>query len=64
MFTLIEKLGLLIALRREAAPLLLALGIAEFFFKFKSFTLECAGFLLTWYVLSYAQHILIDKRQG
>lgn len=25
--------------------------IAEFFYKFKSFALECIGFLVTWYVL-------------
>ncbi len=25
--------------------------IAEFFYKFHSFSLECAGFLLTWFVL-------------
>lgn len=30
-----------------------ALLLAEFFYKFHSFTLELAGFLLTWYTLSW-----------
>jgi hypothetical protein len=35
-------------------PLALAFLIAELFFKWRSFTLECAGFLLTWFVLDWA----------
>jgi hypothetical protein len=34
-------------------PLALALLIAELFFKWHSFTLECAGFLATWFVLDW-----------
>ena len=30
-----------------------ALIVAEFFFKFHSFTLELAGFLVTWYAMSW-----------
>ena len=40
-------------LKQESAPALLALIIAEVFFKFHSFTLECVAFLATWYVLSW-----------
>jgi hypothetical protein len=36
----------------EQAPILAAsLVIAELFYKFHSFTLECIAFLATWYVL-------------
>jgi hypothetical protein len=34
-------------------PLVIAFVIAELFFKWKSFTLECVGFLVTWFVLDW-----------
>jgi hypothetical protein len=38
----------------EQLPLLaVAIVIAEFFYKFHSFTLECIAFLLTWYALDW-----------
>ena len=40
-------------LKQESGPALLALVIAEVFFKFHSFTLECVAFFATWYVLSW-----------
>ena len=36
--------------------------IAELFYKFHSFTLECAGFLATWFVLDAAVHLLTGRR--
>lgn len=33
---------------------LISLTLAEFFFKFHSFTLECFAFLATWYVMDLA----------
>ena len=51
------------ALRRDSAfltrlpGLFLAFGIAEMFFKFKSFALECAAFLVTWLVIDW----LVDR---
>ena len=44
MFSLVKELGVQIALKREAAPFVVAFLIAEFFFKFKSFALECLAF--------------------
>jgi hypothetical protein len=35
----------------QAPSLAVAWLIAELFYKFHSFTLECAAFLLTWFVL-------------
>lgn len=63
MYSLIENLGLQIAMRREFLPFLLAFAVAEFFYKFKSFALECAAFLVTWYVLSFVQSWLAGRRQ-
>lgn len=58
MYTLLN----LLPLRRLAAEQLPALAIAwviaELFFKFKSFTLECAAFLATWFVLDAAIQLL------
>jgi hypothetical protein len=33
--------------------------IAEFFYKFHSFTLECLAFLATWFVLSVIQSLVL-----
>ncbi len=37
---------------RDLPPFVLAMVVAEIFFKFGSFTLECLGFLALWYVLA------------
>lgn len=37
---------------RDLPPLAVAMAIAEAFFKFGSFTLECLGFLALWLVLA------------
>jgi hypothetical protein len=34
-------------------PLVVAFGVAEFFYKFHSFALECGAFLVTWRVLDW-----------
>lgn len=38
--------------------LLLAFAMAELFYKFKSFALECAAFLLTWLVIDLVVDLL------
>ena len=58
MFSLVKELGVQVALKREAVPFIVAFLIAEFLFKFKSFTLECLAFLATWFVLSYIQSLV------
>lgn len=52
MHTLIHRLGLVETVRTELPWLMASMIIAEFFFKFHSFTLECVAFLATWYALS------------
>jgi hypothetical protein len=61
MFSLVKELGVQIALKREAAPFIVAFLIAEFFFKFKSFALECLAFLIVWSVLSFLQSLAISR---
>lgn len=51
MFTLISRLPTRELLYRQAPTLFGALAIAEMFYKWHSFLLEAAGFLLTWLVL-------------
>ncbi len=51
MFTLIRLSPVRQLLLRQAPALGASLLIAELFYKFHSFTLECVAFLGTWYAL-------------
>jgi hypothetical protein len=52
-------------LAAEQMPALLLAGlIAEFFYKFHSFTLECIGFLITWFVLDAAVQWMRSRTRG
>jgi hypothetical protein len=46
----------------QLPPLVAALVVAELFFKFHSFALECIAFLITWAILSYLQSLVIGRR--
>lgn len=50
MFTLVRTLPLKALLAEQLPTLLAAWLVAELFYKFKSFSLECAAFLVTWFV--------------
>ena len=41
---------------------LAAFLIAEFFYKFKSFALECIAFLITWYAFDAIFHFIFDRK--
>jgi hypothetical protein len=62
MFSYVRQVGIPTALAQEAPSLLTAFVIAEVFYKFRSFTLECAAFLVTWYALSWVQSRLVGSR--
>jgi hypothetical protein len=64
MFSLIKDLGIRVALKQEAVPFVAAFAIAEFFYKFKSFTLECLAFLATWFVLSFLLSLVLRPRNA
>lgn len=51
MFTLLRTLSARQLVIEQLPALAGAWLIAEFFYKFHSFSLECAGFLLTWFAL-------------
>jgi hypothetical protein len=51
MYTLFRNASLGALLSTQAPALLISLVIAELFFKWKSFALECLGFLALWFVL-------------
>lgn len=48
MFTLLRELPLRRLLSEQLPTLVFAWAMAEMFYKFHSFSLECAAFLLTW----------------
>ncbi len=61
MFTLSQALATREQTVTEGMSLIVALAIAEAFYKFHSFTVECAAFLLTWYGLSAAVSYLRER---
>lgn len=64
MHALVRSLGWKRFLREQGPPLLLAWVIAELFYRFHSFTLECAAFLATWYAFDLALSALVSTRLG
>lgn len=60
MYTLFRLLPVKRLAYEQMPALTLAWIIAELFFKFHSFTLECSAFLATWFVLdALTQRLLI-----
>jgi hypothetical protein len=57
-YTLIHSLPLRQLILEQVPALAASLIIAERFYKFGSFTLECLAFLTTWYLLDVAVHSL------
>lgn len=51
MYSLIRSTPLRGLIANVTPSFVISFAIAEFFFKFKSFALECIAFLLTWLVL-------------
>jgi hypothetical protein len=54
MYELVKQIGLSAFATREAVPFVISIAIAEWFYKFHSFTLEALAFLATWYLISSA----------
>jgi hypothetical protein len=51
MYALLRRTGLREGVLVEVPSFVVSLLIAEFFYKFKSFALECLAFLITWFVI-------------
>jgi hypothetical protein len=54
MYTLIKSFSAAVFAKHQLPALLIALTIAQLFYKFHSFILECVAFLATWFVLDWA----------
>ena len=52
MYALLCRVGVREGMLVEAPSFALSLVVAEFFYKFHSFTLECLAFLATWLAVS------------
>ena len=63
MYELLRSLGWARLVKEQGPSLLVAWVIAEFFYKFHSFTLECAAFLLTWFAIDLILWLLIPARR-
>jgi len=68
-YSLIRNYGVRKAFKSEAPSFAAAFIIASLFYEFHSFALECAAFLATWYVISWAYSLLArtlaaQKRAG
>ena len=64
MLKAIQKLERRDALLIEAPAMLGSLVVAELFYKFHSFTLECICFLGTWFVLSSVLSLISTRLRG
>lgn len=51
MYTFLKILSTRELLLEQVPAVMISLVIAEIFYKFHSFTLECIAFLATWYVI-------------
>jgi hypothetical protein len=61
MYQLIRSLTLSQLLSRQAPTLVASFLIAELFYKFHSFMLECGAFLLTWLVLDAVAEVVAAR---
>jgi hypothetical protein len=62
MYQLIHSLTASELFKRQLPIFLLAFVVAELFYKFKSFTLECVAFLVTWYVIDAVVQWMLPRR--
>jgi hypothetical protein len=56
MYTMTRSVPLRDLVLEQAPTLAVTIVIAELFYKFHSFTLECLAFLATWYLLDAARN--------
>lgn len=61
MYTLLTASGIRSALAAELPGFLLALLIAQIFYKFGSFGLELVAFLCTWWVATFIKELMFAR---
>ena len=62
MYSYVKSVGVPAFPVREAPAFTMSFLVAEAFYKFHSFTLECLAFLATWYSLSWLQSTVLGPR--
>lgn len=62
MYSLFRSMPLRSFLVAQMPTLVTAFVIAEMFYKFKSFTLECLAFLVTWTILDFVVSSLLGHK--
>ncbi|MEZ4605436.1 MAG: hypothetical protein R2880_10935 [Deinococcales bacterium] len=62
MYSLLQSLRLPRLLSEQLPIVAVSIIIAEIFYKFHSFTLECLAFLATWFVLDAFVQAILGKR--
>jgi hypothetical protein len=60
MYSLVRSIPVRLLLFEQAPIVIISFVIAELFYKFHSFSLECMAFLATWYLLDLARSRLTD----
>ena len=63
MYQLLKHLGWKKTMAGEMLPFAIAMVIADLFYKFGSFILECGAFLATWFVCSWVVEKLVVIRR-
>jgi len=61
MFSLFVRREFVTTWRAEAPAFVVSFAIAEFFYKFHSFSLECLAFLATWFVLGGVVALVLGR---
>ena len=65
MYTLVKTLPVRQTLTRHLPAVAVSIGLAETFYKFHSFSLECLAFLATWWVIDAAmEHLGTTRRKA
>ena len=64
MYQLFRTVSINRLITQEAPAILGSFAIAELFYKFHSFTLECLAFLATWFVLSWIADRIARQIKG
>ena len=65
MYTLVQTIPIRRLALEQIPVLVTSFVIAEVFFKFKSFSLECLAFLATWFILDlFVQYVIIRKSRS
>lgn len=63
MYSLLTGISRAELLKRQLPIFLIALLVAELFYKLHSFVLECGAFLATWYILDAAASLVLRRQE-